>query len=153
MPDDNRIGIVIDLNDQASQGVGELTGELRDLADQIKKMVKDQKQMSDQADRTNRTTADESLNAMPDESIKDPSAKIIGDEFTPRLLACQPQIERILSQGRPEKGERRFKVMQLMLTQTPQNEIAEQLRTSAATITRDKDVIKQSWQRIKEVLY
>ena len=96
---------------------------------------------------------DESLNAMPDKSTKDPSAKIIGDEFTPRLLACQPQIEGILSQGRPEKGERRFKVMQLMLTQTPQNEIAEQLRTSAATITRDKEVIKQSWQRIEEVLY
>ena len=56
-------------------------------------------------------------NTMPDGSTKDPSAGMIADEIPQRLLECQPQIEGILSQGRLEKGERRFRVMQKMLTQ------------------------------------
>ena len=95
---------------------------------------------------------DELANAMPDESTKDPSAKMIAEEFSQRLLACQTQIEDILSRGRPEKGERRFRVMQQRLEETPQKEIAGQLNTSEATITRDKEVIQQSRGQIQEVL-
>ena len=100
---------------------------------------------------------DELANAMPDESAKDPIQDIIADEYHRRLLECQPQIEEILSQGRPEKkkqGKRRFKVMQL-LAHTPtltSSAIANQLRTSEPTICRARKVIKRSPDRIKAVL-
>ena len=101
---------------------------------------------------------DEIANTMPDKSAKDPSERMLADEIPQRLLECQPQIEEILSQGRPEKrkqGERRFKVMQL-LAHTPNltsSAIANQLRTSEPTISRDRKVIEQSRDRIKEILH
>ena len=101
---------------------------------------------------------DHLTNTMPDGSTKDPSAGMIADEIPQRLLECQPQIEGILSQGRPEKrkqGKRRFKVMQL-LVYTPtltSSAIANQLRTSEPTICRDRKVIEQSRDRIKEILH
>ena len=101
---------------------------------------------------------DKLADAMPDKSAQDPIQDIIADEYHQRLLECQPQIEEILSQGRPEKrkqGERRFKVIQL-LVHTPNltsSAIANQLRTSEPTISRDRKVIEQSRDRIKEILH
>ena len=100
---------------------------------------------------------DELADAMPDKSAQDLSERMLADEIPQRLLECQPQIEEILSQGRPEKrkqGERRFKVIQL-LAHTPNltsSVIANQLRTSEPTICRDRKVIERSRDRIKAVL-
>ena len=90
---------------------------------------------------------------MPDQLTKVPSERMIAEEFPQRLLACQPQIEEILSEGRPEKGRRRFQVLKLMLTQKHQKNIAKRLNEKAPTITRDKKTIKQSWEQIQEVLW
>ena len=96
---------------------------------------------------------DELTESVPDESAKDPNEGILTDEYYQRLLECRPQIEAILSQRSPEVGQRRFQVLMLMLTQTRQNKIAEQLNTDAPIITKDKQVIRQSWKQIQEVLY
>ena len=95
---------------------------------------------------------DELTESVPDESAKDPNEGILTDEYYQRLLECRPQIEAILSQRSPEVGQRRFQVLMLMLTQTRQNKIAEQLNTDAPIITKDKQVIGQSWKQIQEVL-
>ena len=101
---------------------------------------------------------DELADAMPDKSAQDLSERMFADEIPQRLLECQTQIEEILSPGRPEKrkqGQRRFKVMQL-LAHTPtltSSAIANQLRTSEPTICRDRKVIEQSRDRIKEILH
>ena len=101
---------------------------------------------------------DELANETPEGSTKDPNEEMIADELPKRLLECQPQIEELLSQGRPEKrkqGERRLKVMQL-LAHTPNltsSTIANRLRTSEPTISRDRKVIEKSRDKIEEILY
>ena len=100
-----------------------------------------------------RHNPEELLNPNADELTEDPSERMIAGELPQRLLECQAQIEEILSQGCPAKGERRFLVLMELLVQTPQKEIAEQLNTSEATICRDRKIIEQSKERIEEVLY
>ena len=102
---------------------------------------------------------EESENAIPDKSAKDPNEEMIADEFFQFLLANQKRIEEILSCESPKKrrskiGKRRFKVMQ-MLIDTPtltSIEIAKKLGTSKQTIGRDREVLKQSWTQIQEIL-
>ena len=105
-----------------------------------------------------RHSPDELLNPNTDELIEAPSDRMIADEIPQRVLERQTQIEEILSQGRPEKrkqGERRFKVIQL-LAHTPNltsSAIANQLRTSEPTISRDRRFIEQNRDRIEQILY
>ena len=94
---------------------------------------------------------DEHINAIPDDATYDTIEGMIADQFPKRILARQSQIEEILSEGKPDLGERRFMVL-LKLSETPQNEIAKQLNTSEPTITRDKMVIRQKWEDIKDLL-
>ena len=105
---------------------------------------------------------DEDLtNPIPDESAEATNENLIANEYNQRLLECQSQIEAILSRGRPEQGKRRFKAMQL-IAHTPHltsSEIANQLRTSEPTmraseptICRDRQIIRQSKDRIKAIL-
>lgn len=105
-----------------------------------------------------RHNLDELLNPNIDELTEDPSERMIANEIPQRLLECQPQIEELLSQGRPEKrkqGKRRFKVMQLLahIPNLTSSTIANQLRTSEPTISRDRKVIEKSRDRIEEILY
>lgn len=98
---------------------------------------------------------DEYINLIGDDAAKDPLDAIIDDESfkrVTRILECQPQIEKILSGGRAKLGKRRFQVLQQKRKGVPQIEIAKQLNISEPTITRDLEVIRQSWEKIQEFL-
>ena len=98
---------------------------------------------------------DEHIDSIPDDAAKDPIEGMIDDESPKRIsriLECQPQIEKILSGGRAKLGKRRFQVLQQMCTDAPQKDIAKQLNISEPTITRDKELIRQSWGQIQELL-
>ena len=98
---------------------------------------------------------DELANAIPNESTESFNEEDITDEeFSQRLLANQKKIEDILSEGRAELGERRFQVLQILID-TPtltSTEIAKRLNVSKQTIGRDREVIKQSYIEIQEIL-
>lgn len=101
---------------------------------------------------------DEDLtNPFPGGSAEAPDEELIADEYPKRLVECQPELEALLSDGRtdnPKQGERRFKILQL-LARTPDlhsSTIATQLKTSPATICRDRKVIDRNKDRIQEIL-
>lgn len=98
---------------------------------------------------------DEHIDLIPDDATKDPINATI-DEESPkrisRILECQPQIEKILSGGRSKLGKRRFQVLQQMRTDASQKDIAQQLKITEPTLTRDKKIIRQSWAKILELL-
>lgn len=93
---------------------------------------------------------DDLTNTIPDKSRETPNDELITDEYYRRLLECQAQIEEILSQGGPEKGKRRFKVM-LLIARKPHLTSAEiakwlkksepTLKVSQPTICRDRKII------------
>ena len=87
-----------------------------------------------------------------DESAKAPNKNIITDEYRQRLLECQTQIEDILSQRSLEAGKRRFQVILHMLMELPQKEIAKRVNAKEPTITKDKQVIRENWDQIQEVV-
>ena len=99
-----------------------------------------------------------SLEEEPEESILDRSTEdsneemIANEELAPRLLASQKKIEDILSEGSAKLGQRRFKVLQMLAEIPTLTEIAKKLNVSKQTIGRDRDVIKQSYTQIQELL-
>ena len=103
---------------------------------------------------------EEFTNTIPDESLEAPDNEIIRDEFLQLLSANQQKVEEILSRESPEKrratiGKRRFNVMQ-MLAHEPDltsADIAKQLKVGNQTIGRDRDVLRRSQARIREVIY
>ena len=110
--------------------------------------------------RTRRKTVsldDEFANSIPDKNVDNPIHDIIADEYLERLVECQSELQKLLNDGRtdnPKQGERRFKIIQL-LVRTPDlhsSTIATQLKTSPATICRDRKVIERNKARIQEIL-
>ena len=110
--------------------------------------------------RTRRNTIsldDEFANSIPDKNADDPIQDIIAAEYLKRLVECQPELEALFSDGRidnPKQGERRFKILRL-LAHSPDlhsSTIAPQLKTSPATICRDRKVIDRNKDRIQEIL-
>ena len=87
-----------------------------------------------------------------DESAKTPNENIITDEYRQRLLEYQTQIEDILRLRSPEAGKRRFQVILYILMELPQKEIAKLVNAKESTITKDKQVIKENWDQIQEIL-
>ena len=98
---------------------------------------------------------EEPEDAILDRSTKDLNGGMIADkEFSEHFLANQEKVEAILSQGDVKLGKRRFKVLQMLidaptLTST---KIAKKLGVSKQTIGRDREVIKQSYVEIQEIL-
>ena len=98
---------------------------------------------------------DEFTGTITDQSLEAPDKEMLDNEYTEQLLANRKQIEDILGGDRAVIGKRRFKVMQ-MLIHTPDlnsSQIAKQLQTSKQTIGRDRNAIKQNWERIQEILH
>ena len=103
----------------------------------------------DKGSRYEHVPFDEDLtNAMPNESTTDFPEGI--DVET--LRAHRPKIEKLLSKGKIKLGKRRFKVMEMLAHTSCQETIAKALNVSAATITRDIQIIEKARFRIKEVL-
>ena len=101
-----------------------------------------------------------SLEEEPEEAILDRSTKdsnggmITDEEFSERFLTNREKVEDILSEGDVQLGKRRFKVLQ-MLVDAPtltSTKIAKKLGVSKQTIGRDREVIKQSYIEIQEIL-
>lgn len=133
---------------QRVQKIGATRKAIRDLADDIR----------NKGSKYEHVPFDEDLtNPFPGGSAEAPDEELIADEYPKRLVECQPELEALLSDGRtdnPKQGERRFKILQL-LARTPDlhsSTIATQLKTSPATICRDRKVIDLNKDRIQEIL-
>ena len=92
------------------------------------------------------------INNMPDKSTIGPHEGIDVEDLLQCLQARRAEIEKVLGNGKPKLGKRRFKVME-MLTHTPcQKTIAKALNVSEGTITGDIQTIEKAGCRIQEIL-